>query len=238
MWNSPAKHSDSGKRYTLTDISVLIYPLDQLFDSISWRPVSQVVEEAILQPLEKEEFVYAVFQVMQAMLEGVAIPKGGHTGIQEAIVAELLEQTCEYVQAEVEEPDSADYARRAAWKSVEQLLVTEANPMPWILEDAGMTREDMSAPKPYLSDKLTVEVWGELFSDSGLWDEFLWDVDWRFGAVMDLPPEVANSLAKTTGIDLDVVQALAHTPTPAEFQTAERYLRRVILEGEKALELK
>ena len=93
MWNSQFKTSDNGKRYSVEDVSVLLLTVDEILDQINSLPVADIVDEVILKRLEKNELIYALFQVFEAMLEDVSVPEKGHTGIQEAIVAECRSGT-------------------------------------------------------------------------------------------------------------------------------------------------
>jgi len=157
MWNSPHSHSRSGKRYPLADLSALVLPLDELLYLSESTPVSDLVEEGILRRLERGELVFALYEVFEALTGDVAVPDGGHPGIHEAIIAELLKQSFDAVCCEMEMGDGGDLARMAVWNSVDRLLVQripDEPSLPWILEDAGMSLSD---PYPYLSEKLTLE---------------------------------------------------------------------------------
>jgi len=226
MWNSPRKSSDCGKRYKLAELSALVLPLDELLNLSKSVPVAEVVDERILHQLERDEFVFALYQVLDALLEETELPKKGHTGIQEAIIAELLNQAHTKICCELDNPEFGPSARKAVWNSVDRLLLGN-DLTPWSLEEM-----ELPTSQPYLSEQLTEEMWNELLGEGGLWDEFLWDSDWRVDSLMDLPPDRAKSIAETTGLDLDVVQALPHTPSAAELRMAEHYVSYVIWKGE------
>ena len=234
MWNSPHSPSKRGRRFSLADLSALMLPLDEVFYLSKTNPVAEVVDEVILKRLEKGEFIFALYQVLEALLEEVAVPEKGHTGIHEAMVAELLSQAYARVCVELDEPDFGHSARKAAWQSIDRLLIHRdpKNPsVPWILEDVGWKLSD---PQSYRSEKLSHEVWTELLTgENFLWGEFLWDDDWRIDSVMDAHPGKAEAVALLAGMDLNVVQALAHTPGEAEFRMAEHYISNLILRAEE-----
>jgi len=161
------------------------------------------------------------------------VPEGGHTGIQEAMVAELLEQAHQMIEVELDTNDQESVHRAIAWQSIDRLLIHPASSqgvVPWILEEAKV---DLSSSAPYVSERLTLDVWDNLLLDTGgLFDEFLWDTDWRQDELMDLAPQDADAVAKTMGLDLEVVQALPHSPSEAELWMAEHYIRYVIWKDE------
>ncbi len=223
MWNSPKVENGLGKRYQVEDLAVLITPMTILFDSRYLTPLKDMASEAILGSLDDEEFIFAWYQVFQALLEDIPVPAEGHTGIQEAIVADLLTNCCEQAIDETSFADGLDLFRQSAWQSIERLLISNnGQEMPSVLEKIGF---NPAQEHPHLSPLLTRDVWHQLIlGDGGLFDEFFWDTDWRLGGIMDLPPDEAHKLAKLTGIDLDVTHGLAHTPSPEEFATAEKYI--------------
>ncbi|MDR2674070.1 MAG: hypothetical protein LBC18_04170 [Opitutaceae bacterium] len=233
MWNSPNRPTKRGKRYQIADISALIHPLDQILDYLGNLSVEEVVDEPILQRLEKNEFVYALYQVLEALLEDVAVPRKGHTGIQEAIIAELLQQTHAMICCELDDPEMGDHARRAAWRTIDRLLIQRSSKdaeLPWLLKDLKI---NAASPRVHLSKKLTSEVWWELLlGEENLWSEFLWDDDWRMDSLLDLPPDVAKSVTNIAGIDLETVHEPAHTPNAAEHRMAEYYIRYIIWKDE------
>jgi len=229
MWDSPKSDSKSGKRYRLDDLSALVLPLDELLYLSKSTPVSDLVEEGILRRLERSELVFALYEVFEALTGSVPVPDGGHPGIHEAIIAELLGRSLDQVCAEIEMGDVGDSIRKAVWHSVDRLLV-HGNPyepaLPCILEETGLTLSD---PHPYRSEKLTMELWEELLLGEGaLFGEFLYDDDWRMGSLMDLHPDTAKLVSDLAGLNLDVVQALPHAPDDAQVRMAERYLKEVI----------
>lgn len=121
MWNSPHRKSKAGKRYDVRDITALISPLDQLLDFLESSSVNDLVGEKILQRMEKEELIFGIYQVLQALLEDIPIPRKGHAGFHEAIVAELLDQTYGQIECELDDSTFGDYARKAAWESIRRL---------------------------------------------------------------------------------------------------------------------
>ncbi len=231
MWNSPHSPSRSGKRYAAADLSALILPIDQLLDQSETRPVSDLVEEKILQRLDRGEFLFAVHEVFEALTGDKPVPERGHHGIHEAIIAELLHQSFDLVECEMEMGDVGELVREAVWKSVDRLLIhrdPHQPALPWILEDDGMTLGD---PESYRIEQLTLEHWRELLCGEGfLLGEFLWDEDWRMDSLMDLPPDTAKFISGMAGLDLEVVQALPHTPDADELQLAEESLWKLVRE--------
>ena len=217
----------------MEDISALIPPLDQLLYSAKSMPVSEFLSEQTLRRLEKEEFIYAIYQVLSALLEDDQVPEGGHTGIQEAMVAELLKQTHDLIVAEFDIGEEESDIRAIAWQSIDRLLIHPASSqglVPWFLEESKV---DLSSSSPYLSERLTLDVWESLLLDTGgLFDEFLWDTDWRQDELMDLPPRKADEISNKMGLNLEVVQALPHSPNESELRMAEHYIRYVIWKDE------
>ncbi|MDR1282318.1 MAG: hypothetical protein LBK99_16070 [Opitutaceae bacterium] len=233
MWNSPNQTTQKGKRYQIADITALTYPLDQMLERLELLSVKQMLHEPILQRLEKDEFIYALYQVLEALLEDVPIPPQGHTGTQEAIIAELLQQTYDSICGELEDSEMGGNARQDAWQTIDRLLIrcTPDDPqLPYVLQDLKI---DVNSSRIHLSEKLTEEVWKELLLGEGhLWDEFLWDDDWRMDSLMDLPPATAKSVTHLARIDLETVHKLAHTPDKAEYNMAEYYIRYIIWKSE------
>lgn len=234
MWNSPNQTSGgNGKRYQLEDIAALVAPLDRILDASKDSPASSYLEEMILQQLERDEVLYSLYQVFDALLGETDVPDGGHTGIQEAWIAELLEQVYQDICCEIDDPDLGNFNRKAAWQSIRLLLFDDDDPeapIPWMLEDVSI---DLQSSKPYLSEALTPDVWNDLLlSNGGLLDEFLWDTDWRISEILDLPPAAAGQLAGEMGLNMEVVHSLAHTPSKAEANMAEYFLRYIIWRDE------
>ena len=234
MWNSPHSDSKAGKRYALADLSALVLPLDELLYLSKATPVSELVEERILQRLDRGELIFALYEVFEALTGDVPVPEGGHPGIHEAIIADLLRQSFDRVVCEMEMGDVGESAREAVWQSVDRLLI-HRNPyepaLPWMLEDDGMTFED---PESYRLENITLAHWEKLLcGDSPLFSEFLWDEDWRMDSLMDLPPDAAKWVTDLAGLDLQVVQALPHTPDEDELRKAEDYLLKLIDQEER-----
>lgn len=233
MWNSPQRQTRAGSRYEVGEIAALTHPLTRVLNSLELLPVSDVVQEHILQRMDKEELIFGIYQVLEALLDDVPVPDGGHPGYHEAIIAELLGQTYDLIVLELEDPDRGDSARQAAWRSLERFC-TEV--------DATGTRQlrssdglpvDLSNPSAYRSKEITEECWQDLLlGDGGLWSEFLWDDDWRMDALMDLPAPAAKRVTDEMGLNLDVVQKLPHTPDRAELIMAEGYIKAVIRNAE------
>lgn len=233
MWNSPSKESEIGKRYRLEDLPALVLPLGVILPNSKVLPMDEVVEQPILQRLERDELVFALYQVFDALLEETAIPGNGHPGIQEALVAELLSQAHAMVCGELDLPELGDEARRTAWRSIDRLLIRhgqDSPDFPSFLEDAGV---DLQSPEPYLAEQMDHEQWENiLLGGGGLFDEFLWDTDWMMDNLMDLPSAATKPVTEAMGLNLGVVQSLPHTPSPAELEMAEHYLSYVIWKNE------
>jgi hypothetical protein len=226
MWNSPHKLDDAGLQYDIVEISALVYPVGFLMDQVEDSPPAYVFEEPIVCRMEKEEFVFALFEVMQALLEAIPIPEKGHTGYQEAIVFELLNACYGQIQIELDVPEFGDSARKAAWTSFDRLCLQSERGeaiRDAILEGLPL---DTSDPAVHRSELLTPDIWYEIVvGEIGLPDQFLWDYDYRIDQLMDLPESITRETLENTGIDLEVVHKLPHTPTDSEFRTAKHYLR-------------
>lgn len=228
MWNSPHKIDDAGLRYDIVEISALVYPVGLLMDQVEDSSPACVFEEAIVCRMEKEEFVFALFEVLQALLEAIPIPEKGHPGYQEAIVYELLNACYGQIEIELDVPEFGDSARKAAWTSFDRLCLQS--------ERGEATRDaifgglplDTSDPAVHRSELLTPDIWYEMVvGGMGLPDQFLWDYDYRIDQLMDLPESITRETLDKTGIDLEVVHRLPHTPTDPEFQQAQRYLQGI-----------
>lgn len=233
MWNSPHSASRTGKRYAPADLTSLILPIDQLLDLSKTEPIEDLVGERILQRLDRGELIFAVHEVFEALTVDAPVPDRGHPGIHEAIIAELLHQSFDLVECEMEMGDVGELAREAVWRSVDRLLIhrdSYAPALPWILADDGMTLAD---PDSYRIEQLTLEHWQALLcGEGGLFGEFLWDEDWRMDSLMDPPPDTAKFISGMAGLDLEVVQALPHTPDADELQRAEESLWKLVKELE------
>ena len=182
-------------------------------DFLESSPVAAAVDEKILQRMEKAELIYAMYQVFEALLEETPVPKGGHRGYHEAIVAELLQHTFDLVTDEVKDAAAGDSARKAAWTSLKAFCLM-ADPAEgryfWPLKDLGL---NFNRPEIHRSNKITPDHWEDmLLGVGGLWGEFLWDDDWRMDNLMDLPTPATKNITALTGIDLETVHALPHTP--------------------------
>lgn len=233
MWNSPHRKSKAGKRYDVRDITALISPLDQLLDIFDSAPVKDLVGEKILQRMEKEELIFGIYQVLHALLEDIPVPSKGHAGFHEAIVAELLNQTYGQIECELDDSTFGNYARKSAWESIRRLRMgktSKGKPEVWQLNGLGLNIE---SPRVHQSKKITPELWKDLLlGEGGLWDEFLWDDDWRMDSLMDLPEPAAKKVTDMLGLDLEIVHGLPHMPTRAELTMAEHYIRYVIWKDE------
>jgi hypothetical protein len=53
MWNSPTQQTKEGKRYQVADITALTYSLDKILDQLEDLSVDEVIDEPILQRLQK-----------------------------------------------------------------------------------------------------------------------------------------------------------------------------------------
>lgn len=233
MWNSPSCGNKTGKRYEFEEIRVLVHPLDNVLQTLQSMHVKDVVDEEILHQMDKEEFIYAFYEVLHALLNSNPVPIDGHPGYQEAIIAELLNQTYVDVTQELKDGQFGSHARMAAWSSYERLCANidpDGNKSFDLLLDIEL---DLADPKVYASPELTEEIWQDiLIGDGGLWCEFLWDDDWRANGLMELPKRATKPITDLTGIDLEVVHRLAHTPSKAELKMAEYYLNYVIWSDE------
>lgn len=236
MWNSPQCKDRSGKRYQIQAIAALTHPLDMLLDFLDHMPVADVVDEKILQRMDRDELVFALYHVFRALLEDDPLPTDGHPGYQEAIVAELLAATNGRIVSELDDADGGDIARKAAWTNLYRLCQERDAKGKKYLAQIEFLKVDIAEPQIHLSPKLNQDVWGDLIlGDGGLWSEFLWDDDWRLDVIMDLPAAEAKKITELAGIDLDLVQKLPPSPTLSEVTVAMRYLRSVIARAEKAL---
>jgi len=237
MWNSPQCEDRGGKRYQLHVIAALTYPLDMMLDFLDHMPVADVVDEKILQRMDRDELVFALYHVFRALLEDDPLPPKGHPGYQEAIVAELLAAMNGRIVSELDDADGGHTARKAAWTSLHRLCQERDAKGKKYLAQIEYLKVDISEPQIHLSPKLNQDVWEDLIlGDGGLWSEFLWDDDWRLDVIMDLPAAEAKKITELAGIDLDLVQELPPSPTSDEVVQAMRYLRSVIARAEKALE--
>jgi hypothetical protein len=233
MWNSPSCESEDGKRYEFEEIRVLVHPLEKLLETLESMRVKDVVDEQILHPMEKPELIYAIYEVLHALLSNNPVPQDGHPGYQEALIAELLNQTYVDVTQELKDSQWGSHARMAAWHSYERLCAdidSAGNRSFDLLLDIEL---DLANPKVYESPEISEDIWQDiLIGDGGLWGEFLWDNDWRLSGLMELPKRTTKPITDLTGIDLEVVHRLAHTPSIAELRMAEYYLKYVIWNDE------
>ena len=195
MWNSPRRTKKTGIRYDIRDIAVLTHPLDQMMDFLGSSSVEDVVHERILCRMDKDELTFAIYEVLRALLEDDPIPKKGHTGYQEAIVAELLYQTQILIGCELDMDEKPlNYARAAAWQSVVRLRAPQPKSRREVLWQLDDLKLNLNAPKIFRSPKITFDHWEALLlAEGGLWDEFLWDDDWR----MDIACMVMSSAKRT-----------------------------------------
>lgn len=87
---------------------------------------------------------------------------------------------------------------------------------------------DINDPEGYLSDKLTREDWRELIiGESGLPSEFLWDEDWRYDFLMDLPEQATDPVVDAMGLNMQKAHGLPHTPSYPKYQMALHYLQYI-----------
>ena len=228
MWNSPHKLDEFGLRYDIVEIAALVYPVGLVVDMVKESSPAYVFEEGIVCRMGKEEFVFALYEVLQALLEDIPIPEKGHPGYQEAIVFELLNACYGQIETELYDSEFGDRARKAAWTSFDRLClqseigeeIREA-----IFEELTL---DFSDPAVHRSELLTSEIWYEIVvGESGVSDQFFWDYDYRIDKLMDLPESMTKEVLESTGIDLEVVHKLPHTPTDSEFRTADSYIRNI-----------
>ncbi|MDA0350038.1 MAG: hypothetical protein O3C43_22630 [Verrucomicrobia bacterium] len=228
MWNSPHKIDDAGLKYELLDISALVYPLGLLMDMQEDSSPSDTFVEDIVCRMEKEEVVFALFEVLQALLEDTPIPEKGHTGYQEAIVFELLNACFGQIQIELGDSNFGDSARKAAWTSFDRLCLQSVSGEEIKAAILGELPLDYSDPTVHRSAILTDEIWYEIVVGEGcLPGQFLWDYDYRIDRLMELPESMTEQVRESTGIDLEVVHRLPYTPTDAEYKMAKHYLQYV-----------
>jgi len=231
MWNSP----NGETQYSIEDIAVLTYPLDIILDLLNDSQVSDIASEPFLHSLSNEEFIFAMYQVFQALTERTPIPKEGHPGYQEAIVSELMTQTFSQIVLELKAQDCGSSAREAAWLSFIRLAPkTEIPGFLNPLEIEGIDL-DFNDPEAYRSKLLTADIWENqiLGSNALLWNNFLWDEDWRNYAIMDAPNPEADVLSQIMSLDIDTVHALPPTPKNTEYQFAQNYLKDIIWQDEQ-----
>ena len=226
MWNSPHKLDETGLRYDVVDIAALVYPAGLLMDLVEDSSPADILEEGIVCRMEKEEFVFALYEVLQALLEDIPVPPKGHTGYQEAIVFELLIACFGQIQIELGDIEFGDSARKAAWTSFDRLCLQSETGEDIKAAILGELALDYSDPAVHRSELLTDEIWYEIVvGEAGLSDQFLWDYDYRIDRLMDLPESMTEEVRESTGIDLEVVHRLPHTPNDSEYQTAKHYIR-------------
>jgi len=163
--------------------------------------IKDLVGEKILQRMEKEELIFGIYQVLQSLLEDIPLPTKGHAGFHEAIVAELLNQTYGQIVCELDDSTFGDSARKSAWESIRHLSMrknSKGKPELWQLKGLGLNLE---SPRVHRSKKITSELWADLLlGEGGLWDEFLWDDDWRMDSLLDLPEPAAKKLPICSGL--------------------------------------
>ena len=235
MWNSPHRQKKAGKRYKVNEIDALVYPLDLMLDLLEAMPVSDVVSSKFLSRLEKDEFIFATFEVFQALLEDVPVPKGGHPGYQEAIVDELLGQTHTRIVEEFDNHELGDSARKAALASYLAFfgeVELNGNISCADLSDLNL---ELSSPagRDAAANAVPEDRWEEMLrGEGGLPSEFLWDYDWEMDWLMDLPADVAKRTTDFAGLSLETVHKLPHSPTPEEARMAKNYLHYVIWRAE------
>ncbi len=231
MWRSPGSERGVGRKYTARELSALIYPLDPVLDTLSHNSPGEALNELSLHKYDKDELIFGFFELFQALLTDLPVPKGEHPGYQEAMVAELLQQVHGLVELECLSERSDDFyndpdpesgpARRAAWTSYLALCHH-----PGSTENLADRLElDVSDPEAHLSPQLTRDEWESLLVTGGLVDALLWDTDWRMEVMLDKPEYATEEVRQLLGYDLQTVQRLAPRPTPEQLETAIRYLR-------------
>lgn len=233
MWHSPRQTSDDGKRYSSDDVAALLEPLELVLDALGSHAPRDVVTEPILQRMEADELVFAVHHVFRALLEDVPVPRGGHPGFHEAVIAELLDQCSGMIELELSEPkgDVADSARKSAWRSFHALCAeidADGRRTHPLVDRLELIDDD---PEVHRCPLLTTEVWQDmLLGDAGsVAAEFLWDYDWRNESFLEgRCASDAWIVAEDTGVDLDVVHQLPRAPRPAELAEAYKHLRGLV----------
>jgi hypothetical protein len=205
----------------------LIYPLDILLDSLSFSPVRNVVNEPILQRLERDELITGLYELFQALLTDIPVPEKEHPGYQEALISELLQEMHALVEMEClaeEDGETADAnARKAAWTSYFLVCYPEEAEV----EESLVNRLslDVTDPEVYRSPKFTRDEWDHMLVEGCLFGQFLWDTDWRWAAPLDLAEDTTREIRGWMGLDLATVHRLPEIPRPEIVATAERYLR-------------
>ena len=98
--------------------------------------------------------------------------------------------------------------------------------MTWMLEGIPIK---FQASEPDLSEFLTPEVWNFfLLGDGGLWDEVLWDTDWRMSEILELPLAAASQRSGEMGLEITVAHSLVHSPSVAEAKMVDYFLRSIL----------
>jgi hypothetical protein len=238
MWHSARKEDDPARRYSMAELAALIEPLALVIDGLGHMRVADLVDESILQRMTADELVYALFETFEALSGDAPVPPAGHPGYQHAIVFELLTQLQGLVEAELLDAASGadDRARRAAWDSFLALCGEddEAGRRVYpLIEHLELIYE---RPDAHCCPLLTAAVWNDMLLDesAGVLAEFVDNDDWRLDWLLDHPREQTAFLLQETGIDLDTVQRLPHTPSAAEAAAAREYLRALALRHERA----
>ncbi len=228
MWRSPESEGGVGRKYTPKELSALIYPVDHVLDILDHHSPEMALNEPILHKMDEDELIFGFYELFQALLTDLPVPKGEHPGYQEAMVAELLSQTYSLVETECEFEGDSDSgfdpffgaARRAAWTSY-LALCYHPESTENLIDDIDL---DLSDPEVYLSSRLTREVWDAILQTGGIFDALLWDTDWRLEIMLDRPEQTTEEVRKLMGYDLDIIHRLAPTPTPEQHQSALDYL--------------
>jgi len=170
----------------------------------------------MLRSMEPDEFLYALYELFQTLLGPTPVPEEGHPGYLEAMVSELLDATLENALDEMRRGDRLFLARDALWLSFREL---EMNPE--VIHE--LAREiDINKESCQRGSEFTEEVWRAIHCD--LWDEFLWDEDWRIAALQDRSVAQGQPIADVLGIDMNTINRLPQTPTPEQLAKAEEFL--------------
>lgn len=231
MWASTSDYFETGRRYSVAEIGALIYPLDLLIDMIRNLGPKLALDQPILQRMEAEEVIFALYEMFHALLEDTPIPQHGHPGYQEALIVELLAQMHGCIETELDfsvRDRDDDEARRTAWNTFVTFLPEaddEGRPFleRWLV-DHGVPPED---PHPYRSPKLKSTDW-ELLLTELVAGEFLRDRDWELEALLDLPHDRTAELLDLMGLDLERAHRLPKSPTPQELEHATNYLNNLM----------
>lgn len=208
MWNSPRANESIGKTYNRAELTVLFDAADGLVMELPDDPdelVGEIAKEEALRHLTCGQLLWGLHEVFHALLRvDVPVPAGGHPGYQEAIIGELLERARDCVTVELDTGETWD-SRESVWTSVMRLRPNEA---------CGKLR----------SARVSRNRWNSLFEL--LYDEFLWDSDWRSDALQRSP----EHMRQTFQVDQAKLWQQPPLPSAKQVRFARSFLRDVLAE--------